>query len=154
MGNGERGSTDRYIPNIKEPQNRLREREHKGAQQADLHERGFRQLLIVAAPPPLIVRLLALPRGLFLQNRRRVRFSRQSHADGPHPGQYEDDPVFPSPAEVLVHETADDSARDRPVEGGETPERHYEAAVLFVRDVDYGAGAVADHDGAEYCAGV
>jgi len=125
-------------------------------------------------PVSIIVELFSLLGRLLLQYSRCIRLlHRHGHDEQRNTADDQDEPVGPSPAEVLVDESSDYRLRarvrqsattnqlSRQLEGSKepgisyprhwavqrrnTPERHAHRDELMIRDVDNSAGAVGHH---------
>lgn len=137
----------RYVPNVHEPEDGLRGRQNKWTAEVDLEQMQRRQFVVVLTPISRVVILLAETSSLFAQNRRRIRLLDGDHHGQRGAGKDENDPVGPSPAEILENKAADDGAGDGAVHGGETEERHGAGQVVGMRNVDDGAWRIGNHDG-------
>ena len=90
--------------NIPKNANGLRDGEDKRPGEVYFEQRPEANLVVVARPPSTVIRLFALERGLFAEDGRGVGFLDAGDADPGDAGGDDDDPVSPSPAEVLVDE--------------------------------------------------
>ena len=71
-----------HIPDIEEPEDWFREREHKGPQETDFDELKRGNLFVVTTPPPFVILLFADARSFLLEKRGCIRLRGEGHTDG------------------------------------------------------------------------